>query len=116
MDYFTILLTGISGIFVNNLPLSFSTALAHSSKPPNAKIPGLFRFFLGKNLRDLRKQSTSKKTLRSSLGPKKFPTEIDEKNKNADFGGNFLDRIFLRSTPVEENVLWVALSVAIFFI
>ena len=53
--------------------------------------------------------------MRSSLGPKKFPTEIDEKNKNADFGGNFLDRIFLRSTPVEENVLWVALSVAIFF-
>ena len=27
---FTILLTGISGIFVNNPPLSFSTALAHS--------------------------------------------------------------------------------------
>ena len=60
VDYFTILLTGISGIFVNNLPLSFSTALAHSAKPPNAKIPGLFRYFFGKNLRNLRKQSTSK--------------------------------------------------------
>ena len=54
VDYFTILLTGISGIFVNNLPLSFSTALAHSSKPPNAKIPGLFRYFFGQNPRNLR--------------------------------------------------------------
>jgi hypothetical protein len=55
VDYFTVLLTGISGIFVNNLPLSFSTALAHRAKPPNANIPGLFRYFVGKNLRDLRK-------------------------------------------------------------
>ena len=50
VDYFTVLLTGISGIFVNSLPLSFSTALAHSAKPPNAKIPGLFRYFFGENL------------------------------------------------------------------
>ena len=55
VDYFTTLLTGISGSFVNNRPLSFSTALAHSAKPPNAKIPGLFRYFFGKNLRNLRK-------------------------------------------------------------
>ena len=39
--YFTFLLRGISGISVNNLPLSFSTALTHSAKkPPNAKVPG----------------------------------------------------------------------------
>ena len=62
VDYTTVLLTGISGIFVNNLPLSFSTALAHSAKPANAKPPppGLFRYCFGKNLRNLRKQSTSK--------------------------------------------------------
>ena len=44
---FRYLLTGISGIFGNNLPLSFSTALANSTKPLNVKVPGLFRYLGG---------------------------------------------------------------------
>ena len=66
VDYFTVLLTGISGIFVNSLPLSFSTALAHSAKPPNAKIPGLFRYFLARTS-GIFVNNPPPKTLRSSL-------------------------------------------------
>ena len=67
VGYFTILLTGISGIFVNNLPLSFSTALAHSTKPPNAKIPGLFRYFFWARTSGIFVNNPPPKALRSSL-------------------------------------------------
>ena len=63
----TILFTGISGIFVNNLPLSFSATLARSSKPPNAKIPGLFRYFGGARTSGIFENNPPPKTLRSSL-------------------------------------------------
>ena len=48
-----LVLERISGIFVNNLPLWSRRTMGMTKIP---KIPGLFRYFFGKNLRrDLRK-------------------------------------------------------------
>ena len=54
-DYFTILLTGISGIFVNNLPLSSQIIFLTVGEEDSARFRGLFHYFIDRNLRNLRK-------------------------------------------------------------